>query len=221
MARAVKPSARRYRSELRAEQAQDTRRRILGAATHLFLANGYAGTTVAAVAADAGVVPETVYATLGGKRGLLEGVIDATIHAYLGPLLDPDHDRSSRWAEIDRLASARERLRGWVEFVCEILAHTSPIHALIRGAADGEPFAVDLRERLLRDRLADITTSMRRYLAGELRTGLTVEQAGERTCALASPELHHLLTVGLGWTAEQHREWLCRLLAAELLEPPG
>ena len=40
--------------------------------------HGYAGTTVAAVADDAGVSPETIYVSLGGKRGLLEGVMDIT-----------------------------------------------------------------------------------------------------------------------------------------------
>lgn len=219
MARPVNPTARKYRSAVRTEQAQLTRRRILDAATRLFGTNGYAGTTVNAIAAEAGVVAETIYSTLGGKRGLLEGVIDATIVAYLAPLHDPGHDRSSRWAEIDRLRSARERLRAWAELVCEILAHTSPIHALIRGAADSEPFAVQLRERLLRERLADITMSIERYVCDALRPGLTVAQASARACALASPEMHHLLTTELGWTPPQHREWLCELLQVELLGP--
>jgi len=219
MVRVVNPSTRRYRSQVRAEQAQDTRRRILEAATRLFVANGYAGTTVSAVAAEAGVVPETIYGTLGGKRGLLEGVIDTTIVAYRGPLLDAEHELSGRRAEIDGLATAQERLHAWCGFACDVLAHTSPIHALIRGAADSEPFAVELRERLLQERLADITESMRRYAAGYLRKGLTIEQAGERACALMSPEMHHLLTVGFGWTPDQHRQWLCQLLVGELLGP--
>ena len=42
---------------------------------------------------------------------------------------------------------------------------------------------------------------------------------GSRFCALASPELFHVLTVEFGWTADQHREWLTDLLEAELLEP--
>jgi hypothetical protein len=46
-------------------------------------------------------------------------------------------------------------------------------------------------------------------------------QAGERYCVLASPELYHLLTVELGWTAEQHRTWLTRLLRTELLGSDG
>jgi AcrR family transcriptional regulator len=217
MVRPVNPTARPYRSARRTEQAQETRRRILEAATRLFLANGYAGTTVNAVAAEAGVVPETIYATFGAKRGLLEGVIDTTIGTYLAPLHDPAHDRSSRWAEIELLGGVRERVRGFAALVCKVLARTSPIHAVIRGAADSEPFAVDLRERLLRQRLADVTTAIRRYARDDLRPGLTIDQAGERACALLSPELHHLLTVELGWTPQQHQEWLGGLLEVELL----
>lgn len=219
MVRTPSSATRRYRSPLRADQAEETRNRILAAATRLFVANGYTGTTVSAVAAEAGVVPETIYGKLGGKRGLLEGVIETTIIAYRGPLLEAGHEPSGRRAEIDRLATAEERLRAWCAFACAILAHTSPIHAVIRGAADGETFAVDLRERLLRERLGDVTESMRRYLTGSLRTGVSAEQAGERACALMSPELHHLVTVDLGWTVEEYREWLCRLLVTELLAP--
>lgn len=219
MARPVNPHARTYRSTVRTAQAQDTRRRILDAATRLFVANGYAGTTVTAVAGEAGVVPETIYSTLGGKRGLLEGVIDTTISSYLAPLRDPENDRSSRWAAIDRLGSSHERIRAFGKLVSEVVTHTSPIHALIRGASDSEPFAVELRERLLRVRLADTTMAIKRYAADSLRPDLTVEQAGERACAIGSPELHHLLTVELGWTHQQHEDWLCRLLEVELLRP--
>lgn len=217
MARQVKVPPRPYRSVLRAEQARDTRRRVLVAATRLFLERGYAGTTVNAVAAEAEVSPETIYVSFGGKKGLLEGVIDSTITACLAPLRDPEGGHSSKWAEIERLGSARERLRAWGEYVCEVLAHTSPIHTVIRGAADSEPFAVDLRERLLQERLANITTWVRKYFAGSLRPRLTVEQASQRCCALTSPELHHLLTVELGWKPDRHRTWLCDLLEAELL----
>ena len=44
-------------------------------------------------------------------------------------------------------------------------------------------------------------------------------EAGERYCALTSPELYYLLTVELGWTADQHRKWLTELLEIELLGP--
>jgi hypothetical protein len=46
-----------------------------------------------------------------------------------------------------------------------------------------------------------------------------VVEAGQRYCALVSPELYYLLTVELGWTADRHRTWLVDLLATELLAP--
>jgi AcrR family transcriptional regulator len=214
MADRVKPPRRAYSSPLRADQAQRTRRRILESARELFVDRGYARTTVAAVAEDAGVSPETIYVTLGGKRGLLEGVMDIT-----GP-----HDSAAEddtwWRMVARLPGAAERLEKTVEYSCRILARTLSIHAIIRGAADNEPFAAELGRRLLTERLANQTERIRRYLGDALRPGLAVAEAGERYCALASPELYYLLTIELAWTAEQHRSWLTQLLHTELLGSP-
>jgi AcrR family transcriptional regulator len=215
MAGQAKPPRRAYSSPLRADQAQRTRRRILESARELFVDRGYAGTTVAAVAENAGVSPETIYVTLGGKRGLLEGVMEIT-----GP-----HDSAAEddtwWRMVGRLPGAAERLEKMVEYSCRILARTLPIHAIIRGAADKEPFAAELGRRLLTERLANQTERIRRYLGDALRPGLAVTEAGERYCALASPELYYLLTIELAWTAEQHRGWLTQLLHAELLGSPA
>jgi AcrR family transcriptional regulator len=215
MADEVKASRRAYHSPLRADQAQQTRRRILESARRLFSDRGYAGTTVAAVAEDAAVSPETIYLSLGGKRGLLEGVMDIT-----GPH-DSVADDEKWWLMVARQPHAAERLDSMVEYSCRILARTRPIHAIIRGAADKEAFAAALGRRLLTERLTNQTERIRKYLGGALRPGLSMAQAGERYCVLASPELYHLLTVELGWTAEQHRTWLTRLLRTELLGSDG
>jgi len=209
----VKTPRRRYHSPLRAEQAGRTRRRILEAAFRLFAERGYAGTTIAAVAAKAGVSPETIYLTLGGKRGLLEGVIEMAVAGEDGPLTK----ETAWWASVGELPDAGERLEKMVEYSCGILARTRPIHAVIRGAADKEQFAAALGRRLLHDRLTAQTERIRRYLADHLRPGLSVDEAGQRYCALASPELHYVLTVEFGWTADQHRKWLTDLLETELL----
>src|SRR4051812_11859590 len=102
MSKSVNPGRRRYRSSVRAEQATLTRQRILEAATTLFVERGYASTTIAVVADAADVSPETIYATLGGKRGLLEGVIDAMIP------MRPEQD--AQLAEVERLPSSQARL---------------------------------------------------------------------------------------------------------------
>jgi AcrR family transcriptional regulator len=211
VAKTVK-TARRYHSPLRADQARATRRRVLEAASRLFEERGYSGTPVTAVADLAGVSPETVYAAFGGKRGLLEAVIGAAIAG--GDEVVPEN----AWrAEVAELPDARDRLRAMVEHSCAILARTRPAHTVIRGAADKEPFAAELGRRLLRERLAVQTERIRDCLRGRLRPGLSFGEAGQRYCALASPELYNVVTVEFGWTAEQHRAWLVDLLERELL----
>ena len=214
MAGAVNPR-RRYHSPLRVEQAEQTRRRIQLAARDLFVERGFTATTVAAVARAAGVSPDTIYVSLGGKRGLLEGVLELAISG----LDDPSAVREQRLREeMERLSDPRQRLRKWVHYSCQVLARTSPVHAVIRGAADSDAFAVELRRRLLQRRLEGQTAVVRAYLDGGLRPGLSIEEAGERFCALSSPELYHLLVVELGWPPERHKAWLTQLLEAELLD---
>jgi AcrR family transcriptional regulator len=211
----VKTERRRYNSPLRADQAEQTRRRILESALRLFAEDGYAGTTIAAVAKDAGVSPETIYLSLGGKRGLLEGAIEMAITGAETRTAEEDE----WWATVAALPTAPERLERMVEYSCRILARTRPIHAVIRGAADKEPFAAALGRQLLRDRLTAQTERTRKYLGDDLKAELSVGEAGQRYCVLASPELYYLLTVELGWAANEHRKWLTELLKTELLAP--
>jgi AcrR family transcriptional regulator len=213
MPRDVKTPRRAYHSPLRADQALETRRRVLESARRLFVENGYARTTVASVAENAGVSPETIYLSLGGKRGLLEGVMDIT-----GPH-DSAADDQEWWEMVAQLPAAADRLDRIVEYSCRILARTQPIHAIIRGAADKEPFAADLGRRLLAERLANQTKRIRRLISKDLRPGLSVAEAGQRYCVLASPELYHLLTVDLAWTTDHHQKWVTQLIRDDLLGP--
>jgi AcrR family transcriptional regulator len=212
----VKQQTRRYHSPLRADQADRTRQAVLDAALELFAAQGYAGTTVAELADRAGVSPQTIYQSLGGKRGLLEALIQAAIAG------DPTPD-AARWEVVERTRDARRRLRMMVEYSCAVLARTLPIHAVIRGASDKEVFAATLGRRLLDERLISQTDRVRSYLGGDLKPGLSVEEAGQRYSALASPDLYHLLVVELGWSADSHRAWLTELLETDLLgaRPPS
>src|SRR4051794_2398198 len=70
---------RRYDAPRRRERAAGTRRRIIDAATRLFLERGYVGTTIPAVAVEAGVAVETVYRSAGGKAELLAAAVQAAL----------------------------------------------------------------------------------------------------------------------------------------------
>jgi hypothetical protein len=88
---------------------------------------------------------------------------------------------------------------------------------VLRGAADGHPFAAGLYTRMLGLRLQIQARNLRAYLGGSLRPGLTVKQAAERYSALLSPELYHLLTVEHRWTTPRYSAWVADLLDHDLL----
>src|SRR5690349_18772487 len=74
----VKPR-RRYDSTRRRAQAEQTRRDIVRAARRQFLERGFAGATLAAVAAEAGVAVETIYRAFDGKAGLFRAVVEDAV----------------------------------------------------------------------------------------------------------------------------------------------
>ncbi|HEU4898961.1 MAG TPA: hypothetical protein VFX88_15590 [Actinomycetota bacterium] len=115
------------------------------------------------------------------------------------------------------LADPHQRLRRLVELSCETLARVSPVHAVLRGAADGHPFAAGLYARMLRARLQIQAANLQAYLGASLRPGLTVKQAAERYSALLSPELYHLLTVEYRWSTRRYTSWVTDLLDHDLL----
>jgi AcrR family transcriptional regulator len=100
------------RPEDRGRTAEQTRERILDAATAEFGAKGYAGARTAAIAAGAGVNPQLISYYFGGKQGLLEelrrrwrgieasiGAADAPFDATVGAALDATLDRPD-WARL-------------------------------------------------------------------------------------------------------------------------
>ena len=122
---------RDYRSDLRAAQAQETRRSIVSAATRLFVEDGYGSTTINAVAEAAGVSRKTVFTAVGGKLDLLKLALDWSVagddqavalsdRAAIRKLMDQPDPRgvlsglvacSLRSARASRLSTWRWRLR--------------------------------------------------------------------------------------------------------------
>lgn len=156
--------------------------------------------------------------TAGAASGFGQGSARGPPRPFSGP--EGAAVEHQRWqVEVGRLPTPHARLVGWVGESCRTLARTSPVHAVIRGAADREDFAVALRERLLQRRLAQVTALAGRYLGPALRAGLSVPEAGLRYAGLVSPETYHLFTVELGWSPPHLREWWTDVLVTDLLDP--
>lgn len=215
MAEDVNPPAP-VRPRLREEQAAATRHRVFAAARALFEVNGYAATTVNEIAAAAGVSAETIYKSIGGKSGLLDGIIG---EAIAGPeQLPPEEQAEHR--DIAGLATPEERLRAYVAFCCRVLERTTPVHKILRSAADSEPRAAKVHAQQQRTRLVRNTSHLGRFIGPALRSGLTLEQAAQHFYALSSPELYELQTTQLHWSKQHQRQWLADIAVRELLGHP-
>lgn len=210
----VKPR-RRYVSALRQEQARETRQRLLTAARRLFLARGYAATTIEAIGQEAGVAAPTVYAAFGTKRAILARLMDVAIggdEQPLGVLERPEPQRMRQ--EPDQ----RRQLSMVAHGIRAILERAGPLFAVLRGAAAADPEIAGLYTRLQEERLRN----MARVVAwvaeqGPLRAELTVADAADILWAMTSAEMHQLLTVDREWSGERYERWLRDALGAALL----
>ena len=206
---------RSYDSKLRKEQARQTRARILDAAQNLFAERGYAATTVEAIATTAGVATDTVYASFRNKTGVLHALLDLRVAGDEAPVgvIEREGPQAVR-----REPSQKRQIAGFAQGVAEILERSRPVDDIMRGAAAVDPDIAALRGRMQDGRYANLR-QFAGWLAanGPLRGGLTLDDAAAMVWAVASPEVHGLLRVGRGWTAERYREWLSATLTRTLL----
>jgi AcrR family transcriptional regulator len=214
MAEMTGPVKRRYRSERRQEQAEQTRARILEAAEVVFGRRGYERASVAAIAVEAGVAEETIYAHFRNKRTLLGELVQRAVRG--------DDPRPVPEQEAPRALAAasdqREQLRIFAADIVKRLERAAPVVALVREAARAEPDLADLLERLHAHRLRNLGTLVD-ALAANGPLLLPPAAATETVWALTSPELHQLLVQQRGWSRRRYTGWLARSLDALLLPP--
>jgi AcrR family transcriptional regulator len=207
---------RRYDSSGRRERARQTQGQIIDAARELFLADGYAATTVSAIAAAAQVSVETIYKGFGGKPGLVRAIVDNGL-AGQGPV--PAEQRSDHIRDTE--PDPRQTLTAWGAFVTELAPPTAPILALARDAAASDPDLAALLQEISAARHERMTLNARGLAdAGHLRPGITVSEAADILWTYSSPELYDLLARQRGWTAERYGQFVAQALIAALL-PPG
>lgn len=209
--------ARRYVSEVRDEQARRTWRAIVTAARDLFLAQGYAATTIDAIAEAAHVSRRTVFNAVGGKVVLLKLALEWAIVGDDEPIAMADRPAVKA---IQAERDPRKALTLWANNVVGVAARVAPISAVLYAAADGDPDAAELLADQARTRMSGATAFVS-YLAslGALATGINEQQAADLCWALMDGHLYQLLVTERGWTAAVFTRWLSDSLAATLLRP--
>ena len=206
---------RRYDMANRARQAAETRRRIVDAAARLFLRYGYAATSMNAIAAEAGVAVQTVYASMRTKRDILEAVIQARVR---GEQDQVSLTAAARWRQMEAEAEPREKLAMFARIHREICEREAELFAVLETAAAADPEIAPLlrdKERFRYQDQSRVARSLRRQ--AQLRPGLSARKAADIIWALASERVYLALVKERGWSGEQYEAWLIDQLAAALL----
>ena len=211
MTGAVK-SGRTYDASRRRARAQVRRNAVLAGAGELFLRDGFAATTVAAIAEHAAVSTETVYKNFGGKSGLIEALYR---DALLGEGVVPAYERSE---QLRGEADPHVILRGWSRLAMEVGPRVAAVQLLVRDAALVDPALAALHARLDEDRLSRMTDNAT-YLhsAGHLRRGVTIQQAADLMWTVTAPETIDLLVLRRSWTPQQYADFVYETLEHALL----
>jgi AcrR family transcriptional regulator len=197
---------RRYHAPHRRDAAERTRRAILDAATRLFIAHGYSATTMAAIAEEAGVALDTVYAAVGPKPVLFRLLIERAISGEDTPV--PAEEREYVQA-IRAEPDAGRKLAIYAGALRRIHGRLAPLFRVLQAAAsaDSELAALwtaigERRARNMRLLAEDLVAT------GAVRGEILADEVADVIWATNGTEFYVLLVEARGWAPERYERWL-------------
>ena len=197
----------------RQQRGIETRARIVRAASELFERNGYADTTMAAIAAEAGVAVQTLYLSFGSKVAILSAAHDIAVVGDTEPI--PVLERP--WmVEVTAEPDGRRALARAVDETLAIVARSGRIQETILSAST-DPDVGELLTRTNQQRHATLR-AITHVLAAKpgFNPTLSVEEAGDIFYALVGDEMYRALVVDCGWTPTRLRDWVQDVAAQQL-----
>jgi len=202
---------RPYKSLVRQRQAHDTRRRIVEAARRLLQRDGYAGMTIDAIAQQAQVSAQSVYAIFKSKTGILIELLDES-------MFGPEYEEVVR--QTLKASDPKARLRLAAGVAKQIRSAQSAAFDLMRGSGVIAPELAKLeqqRERLRYEKEEGMITFLRDR--GRLRPGLNHKTARDIFWMLTGGDVYRMLVCERGWSPEEYQNWLADTLVHLLLAP--
>lgn len=208
-------NARKYDSTGRREQAAITRERILAAAEKRFVRDAYSGTSVGAVAAEAGVSLRTVYLHFPAKSEILRALWNARLRGDEQDLAVEQRE----WFravidEPDPAAQIRQNMRNSVT----VKKRVGALFDVLRDAATTDPQIASLWDRIAdeyRTNQLAIAKSIAKKKA--LKRGVDVELAADLLWSLNHPDYYDLLCTRRKWSIETYEQRVGDLLCDQLL----
>ncbi len=207
---------RNTRGTTRRDRARATAATIVEAATVEFAANGYQGTTMAMIAARAGVAVQTVHFVFHTKGELLTAAVESAVVGAGDP-----PERAEWFKALIAEPDPGEQLRGFVHQGGGVLVRASAINEVARSAALTDPDAAAAFDRLERLRW-DGYRSLLEVVATKtaFRAGMDIESATDVLFTLVSPRTYLSLTRDRGWAPERALAWMADIVPFAILGPP-
>jgi AcrR family transcriptional regulator len=181
-------ATRRYQQRRRAESAEATRRRILDAVYDRLREAPTEPLGLDQVAKRAGVARTTIYGSFGSRAGMLDAFADdlwsrSGLAALTEAVAHPD---------------ARGHLRGGIAAATRMFAAERDVYRVLFSLAQLDPSSVGATvDRMEEERAAGMAHLATRLAEqGELRKGLSMEDAAATLWALTSFEVFDLLFTG-------------------------
>jgi AcrR family transcriptional regulator len=208
---------RNYDGSGRRAQARQRRLDVIVAARELFEADGFQATTISAVAKRAGVSAESIYKGFGTKAALAKAVFDFVIAGDDEPV--PMLERPESLA-IRREPDVRRKLRMYVDGLALRQQRSARVQILIRDGRHSDDTLRETWQALLAERLTGMTMLGRHLVeTGDLRPGITLDEAADVLWTYISVELYELLVLQRGWSLERYGDHLTAAITTALCGP--
>jgi AcrR family transcriptional regulator len=166
---------------------------MIDSASELFATVGFAGTTMAAVAAGAGMSVQSVYFAFHTKADLLRAAIDRAA---------PEISTGSSEHGPDRALAAL------VDEAVRALETTGALALAAHAAAPGDEAVAQVRDWYDERRARAAVSLVNRLRAQRgLATGVTARRVVDVVYGLLSPQLHAVLVRERGWSSKRYAAW--------------
>ena len=191
---------------------------MVEAASRLMSTRGYIGTTMADIAAEAGVAVQTMYFTVHTKPAVLRAVFE---FAVKGDHLPNSPVQRAWFGALEQAPDAEQALAIFVDATTEIFRRVAPLASAFNALGD-DPEIVDfyaLNGRLQRDGYRIVVDALARKRP--LRTGLSPDDATTILLVILGIDVYRIMLGDHGWTELKWRAWVIETLAEALFGHPG
>ena len=205
---------RSYDASRRREQARARRLAVVLAARDLFERDGFRPTTIAAVAAHAGVSPESVYKGFGSKAALAKAVFDLVIAGDDEPV--PVAERPAMQAVRDE-PDARRKIAMFVAGLAQRQARSAKVQILIRDGRHVDDSLTPVWAKLTDEGLTGMMMLGRHLLqTGQLRDGIGLDEVRDVLWNYLAIDAYERLVRTQRWSLERYSRWLAHAITSAI-----